>query len=120
MESSISETDLKVKSTLDLNYEVFVSSNTSGMISAYNISEEASNPMKRNFKVPYADADEITDEVTLTPTAMVPLIFSNGREASIYNNKVGVADDVEVGGRLASYHVNDRQITDFREYTADF
>jgi len=65
--------------------------------------------------VALSSVSEIMDGDALTPTAMGPSSFSNGREATLYNNKVVVADDV-TPGRLSSYHVNVDNISDFRNH----
>ena len=121
---------------------VYLSSNTSGVLGVYNLE----NNSWKSLGVPYADADGVaydsnrdaiyqvnrTDDrlVTLsnisetmdgdavTPTAMGPSNFTNGREATLYNNKVVVADDVSPG-KLYSYHVNEDVISDFRWYQTD-
>lgn len=57
----------------------------------------------------------VLDGASLMPSAMGPNTFSSGREATLYNNKVVVADDV-TPGKLVSYHVNSDHISDFRSY----
>ena len=122
---------------------VYVSSNTSGILGIYNIE----NGSSRMIGLPYADADGVVYDgsrdaiyhvnrsdsklVALSnisntmggdmamPTAMGPSTFTNGREATFYNNKVVVVDDV-TPGKLISYHVNTRQINDFRQYNVGF
>ena len=102
---------------------------------------------QRHLQVPYPDADGIvydaardavyhvdrsnsqlvslssistrTDGEMVMPGATGPSTFSNGREATQYHNKVVVADDV-TPGRLASYHVNDAHISDYRWYDVGF
>ncbi len=65
--------------------------------------------------VAIAEVSTLVNGQSVTPSAVGPSTFTSGREASIYNNKVVVADDV-TPGKLASYHVNTDQINDFRQY----
>jgi hypothetical protein len=60
-----------------------------------------------------------TNGESVAPNAMGPSTFINGREATMYNNKVVVADDV-TPGRLASYHVNTDHISDYRWHDVGF
>ncbi|MCH4823115.1 hypothetical protein ML462_07995 [Gramella lutea] len=142
-----STADLK-SVTKSNNYGVLVSSNTSGVINYYDVVNGISNPQRLSFEVPYADADGIvydqkrdaiyqvnrtdselvayggydkaSDGDMLMTTATGPSTFSNGREATFYNNKVVIADDLAEGGRLVSYHVNEKNISDYREFNVDF
>ena len=143
-----SESDLSVLSRAPLNgTSVYVSSNTSGVLGIFDISTGLMSPTLKSINVPYADADGVeydgnrdavyqvnrtdqrlvalsnisatSDGDAITPTAMGPSTFTNGRGSAIYNNKVVVADDV-IPGKLASYHVNANNISDFREYNVGF
>lgn len=69
--------------------------------------------------VAYSDVDGMQDGDMIIPGAIGPASFTNGREATFYNNKVVVADDI-TPGRLASYHVNEDQINDFRWHDVGF
>ena len=116
---------------------IYLSSNTSGVLGIYNMSDGS----WKSLNVPYADADGVVydanrdavyqvnrtdkslvalsdismtmDGDAITPTAMGPSNFMNGREATIYNNKVVVADDVSPG-KFYSYNVNEDNISDYR------
>jgi hypothetical protein len=68
-----------------------------------------------NRLVALSDIASRTDGELVTPSAMGPATFMNGREATMYNNKVVVADDV-TPGKLYSYHVNTEQISSFRTH----
>lgn len=144
-----SQSELKTQISLDAHVgnSVFVSSNNSGKLSSFNIGTGLDNPSLRTFDVPYADADGIVydgnrnalyhvnrsmsklvaysdistyvDGDAITPSAMGPSTFTAGREASMYNNKVIVVDQINPG-RLVSYHVNTDNISQYREYTVDF
>lgn len=133
----------ELRKGLKTGNSVYVSSNTSGMLGIYN----TENGSSRMIALPYADADGVvydgsrdavyhvnrTDSKLVAlpnisnvangdmimPSAMGPSSFSNGREATFYNNKVVVVDDV-TPGMLASYHVNTNQINDFRQYNVGF
>ena len=126
---------------------VYVSSNTSGILGVFDISSGLSSPTMKAIHVPYADADGVeydanrdavyqvnrtdkslvalasisksADGDWVTPSAMGPSTFANGRGSALYNNKVVIADDV-TPGKLASYHVNDDNISDFRQYNVGF
>lgn len=127
---------------------VYVSSNTSGTLGVFDVSQGImTTPMMKSLMVPYADADgveydwkrdaiyhvnrtdkklvtlsnisELMDGESVTPSAMGPSTFTNGRGSSTYNNKVVVVDDVKPG-RLVSYHANEDDITDFRHYNVGF
>lgn len=125
---------------------VYVSSNTSGEINIFSMDGSAWDYSQKTVYVPYADADGIVYDANrdalyqvnrsdsklvafsdvsytsygdmLTPSAMGASNFSQGREATWYNNKVVVADDVSPG-KLVSYNVNTNQITDYRNYQTD-
>ena len=126
---------------------VYVSSNNSGQIGVYDVADGNTMPSMSTLNVPYADADGVVydanrdalyqvnrsdsklvafseisgamDGDMISPSAMGPSTFSNGREATLYNNKVVVVDDVSPG-KFSSYHVNDDNISDFRSYDVDF
>ncbi len=136
----------KNQNNLDGN-SVYVSSNTSGVLGIFDISTGLMSPTLKSVNVPYADADGVeydgnrdaiyqvnrtdkrlvalsnisatSDGDVVTPSAMGPSSFANGRGSALYNNKVVVADDV-IPGKLASYHVNGNNISDFREYNVGF
>ncbi|MFC4721097.1 hypothetical protein ACFO5O_02105 [Geojedonia litorea] len=126
---------------------IYVSSNTSGVLGIFDISTGMMSPTLKSINVPYADADGVeydgnrdavyqvnrtdknlvavanisrtSDGDLVTPSAIGPSSFTNGRGSALYNNKVVIADDI-MPGRLASYHVNDDQISDFRNYNVGF
>lgn len=125
---------------------VYISSNTSGEINIFSMDGNAWNYSQKTLYVPYADADGVVydgnrdalyhvnrsdnklvayDDISyrnngdmLTPSAMGSSNFSQGREATWYNNKVVVADDVSPG-KLVSYNANTNQINDYRSYQTD-
>ena len=127
--------------------KVYVSSNTSGTIGVYDVVNGSSMPNASVLTVPYADADGIIydanrdalyqvnrsdnrlvvfpeissmmDGAMIIPSAMGPSNFSQGREASFYNNKAVVVDDI-MPGQLLSYHVNDDNINEFRSHQVNF
>ena len=123
-------------------HSIYLSSNTSGVLGVYNMSDGS----WKSLNVPYADADGVVydsnrdavyqvnrtdsklvalsdismtmDGDAITPSAMGPSNFMNGREATFYNNKVVVADDV-TPGKFYSYNVNEDNISDFRWHQTD-
>lgn len=116
---------------------VYLSSNTAGVLGVYDLS----TGNWKSLSVPYADADGVSYDVNrdavyhvnrtdnklvalanisstmdgdvLMPSAMGPSNFTQGRESTMYNNKVVVVDDVSPG-RLVSYNVNEDNISDYR------
>ncbi|GAA4292107.1 hypothetical protein [Aestuariibaculum suncheonense] len=128
-------------------HSVYVSSNTSGMLSIFNVQEALEMPSMKVLSLPYMDADGVEYDANrdaiyqvnrsdkalvalsniseamngdvLIPTAMGPSTFENGRGSDLYNNKVVVVDDV-TPGKLVSYHVNEEVISDFRQYHVGF
>lgn len=137
----------EITSKVHVDNSVFVSSNTSGILTSFNIGTGLDNPTPRAFTLPYADADGIVyDEKrnalyhvnrsdyrlvalpnissyvngdAIIPSAMGPASFMQGREATMYNNKVVVADD-QTPGQLKSYHVNIDNISGYREHQVNF
>ena len=126
---------------------VYLSSNISGKLYAINLAGGLNSPSRIEVSLPYADADglvydakrealyqvnrtgnnlaaysnilDIVNEGYIMPSAMSDANIISGREATIYNNKVVVADDV-TPGILRSYHVNEDQINDYRTFMVDF
>lgn len=128
-------------------HSVYVSSNTSGMLTIFNVHAGVDMPDMKALSLPYMDADGVEydanrdavyqvnrsdkalvalanisktmDGDMVMPSAMGPSTFENGRGSALYNNKVVVVDDV-TPGKLVSYHVNDDNISDFRAYHVGF
>ncbi len=126
---------------------VYVSSNTSGVLGIFDLSTGMMSPTLKSVTVPYADADGVeydgnrdavyqvnrtdkqlvalanisatSDGDMITPSAMGPSTFASGRGSALYNNKVVVTDNVGPD-KLMSYHVNDDNISDFRQYNVGF
>lgn len=150
--NSLDTSDLKTKSdkkgVSKLNgSSVYVSSNTSGILGVFDISNGFVSPEIKSITVPYADADGVEydpnrdaiyqvnrtkktlvalsnisqymNNDTAIPTAVGPSTFTNGRGSSFYNNKVVVIDDVSPG-KFVSYHTNENSISDFRQYQVSF
>lgn len=126
---------------------VYLSSNLAGKLYAFNLASGLTTPSRIEVSVPYADADGlvydakrealyqvnrsgnslvaysnilgISNGEAIMPSAMSDESIMSGREATFYNNKVVVADDV-TPGVLRSYHVNEDQINDYRTFMVDF
>lgn len=133
--------------TMSSGTSVYVSSNNSGALGIFDISSGITSPMMKSLMLPYVDADGVEydskrdaiyhvnrsdsklvtlsniskrmDGESITPSAMGPSTFTNGRGSSAYNNRVVVVDDV-TPGRLVSYHANEDDITEFRYYDLGF
>ncbi|WMI65878.1 hypothetical protein RBH94_01645 [Aestuariibaculum sp. YM273] len=144
--NSMASKSAKISEKME-GHSVYVSSNTSGMLSIFNIHESLEMPSMKSLSLPYMDADGVEYDANrdaiyqvnrsdkalvalsniaeakggdaMVPTAMGPSTFENGRGSALYNNKVVVVDDV-TPGKLVSYHVNEDVITDFRQYHVGF
>jgi len=69
--------------------------------------------------VALSDISHYMNNDSATPTAVSPSTFTNGRGSSFYNNKVVVIDDVSPG-KFVSFHTNEDNISDFRQYQVSF
>jgi hypothetical protein len=142
------ESNYSLKKQANLNgSSVYVSSNTSGVLGIFDIASGTMSPTLKSVTVPYADADGVEydgnrnavyqvnrtdkklvalanissrmDGEMVMPSAMGPSTFASGRGSAIYNNRVVVTDNIGPD-KLISYHVNDDNISEFRNYTVNF